>query len=356
MKAITLYDVARVAGVSYQTVSRVINQAEHVSARAREKVQQAMAELNYVPNRGAQLLAGKRQAALGLVSADLALHAPSQIASAVKKRASEQGYAVLISMVTSLSETDCRKAVQELLAQRVDGLIINVPLEDDAAKRLSELAAPLPVLFLDVSEQAQVNSLVFSPAQGAKLGVAHLLEQGHSNIALLAGPQSSVSARAHLEGWHHALAEAGVNACAVASGDWSAQSGYEKAHGMLADGVKPDAILVANDQMALGVLRACAEKGISVPRQLSVVGYDDTTDSAWFTPPLTTVRQAFRLAGEKAVDWLIGEHNPQTLSQMRLPVTLIVRGSTAAGGSESTEDLASRLQELAAFADKLGLR
>lgn len=356
MKAITLYDVARAAGVSYQTVSRVINRAEHVSARTREKVQRAMADLNYVPNRGAQLLAGKRQLALGLVSADLALHAPSQIASAVKSRASERGYAVLISMVTNYAEAACREAVQELLAQRVDGLIVNVPLEDDAARRLSDLAAPLPVLFLDVSEQAQVNSLVFSPAQGATLGVAHLLEQGHSRIALLAGPESSVSARARLQGWHHALAEAGIEACAVANGDWSAQSGYEKAHSLLASAVKPDAILVANDQMALGVLRACAEKGISIPRQLSVVGYDDTTDSAWFTPPLTTVRQAFRTAGERGVDWLIGKHDPQKLSQTRLPVTLIVRGSTAVAGPGSKDDLASRLQELAAFADKLDLR
>lgn len=356
MKAITLYDVARMAGVSYQTVSRVINQAQHVSARTREKVQQAMAELNYIPNRGAQLLAGKHQPTLGLVSTDLALHAPSQIASAVKRRAAELGHAVLMSMVTSNAEVDCRAALQELLAQRVDGLLVNVPLEDDVARRLRELAAPLPVLFLDVSEQAAVNSLVFNPLQGAQLGVAHLLEQGHSQIALLAGPTSSVSARARLEGWQQALKAAGLDPCAVAHGDWSAQSGYEKAHSLLMNASKADAILVANDQMALGVLRACAEKGIAVPQQLSVVGYDDTTDSAWFTPPLTTIRQAFREAGERGVEWLLGEHDVNALSRTQLPVTLIVRGSTAAVPSEPTEDLASRWHELAALANKLGLR
>jgi DNA-binding LacI/PurR family transcriptional regulator len=356
MKAITLYDVARLADVSYQTVSRVINQAEHVSARTREKVQLAMAELNYIPNRGAQLLAGKRQPTLGLISADLALHAPSQIASAVKRRASEQGYAVLISMVTGNAEGDCRVAVQEMLAQRVEGLMINVPLEDDVALRLRELAAPLPVLFLDVSEQAEVNSLVFSSSQGAQLGVTHLLEQGHSRIALLAGPLSSVSARARLDGWKQALITAGVAPCAIASGDWSAQSGYEKTHGLLANAAKPDAILVANDQMALGVLRACAEKGIAVPQQLSVVGYDDTTDSAWFTPPLTTIRQAFRDAGEQGVDWLISERDASALSQTQLPVTLVVRGTTAPVTQDLPDDLAHRLQELAALANKLGLR
>lgn len=132
MKAITLYDVARVAGVSYQTVSRVINDAEHVSARTREKVRQAMAALHYVPNRGAQQLAGKRTRTLGLMTSDLALHAPSQIASAVKSRAVEQGASVLISMVEQPAQ--CQAALQELLAQRVEALLVNVPLEDAPQK------------------------------------------------------------------------------------------------------------------------------------------------------------------------------------------------------------------------------
>ncbi len=151
MKAITLYDVARVAGVSYQTVSRVINDAEHVSARTREKVRQAMAALHYVPNRGAQQLAGKRTRTLGLMTSDLALHAPSQIASAVKSRAVEQGAGVLISMVEQPAQ--CQAALQELLAQRVEALLVNVPLEDAQAEMLQEMASPTPVLFLDVSPQ-----------------------------------------------------------------------------------------------------------------------------------------------------------------------------------------------------------
>ena len=138
MKAITLYDVARVAGVSYQTVSRVINDAEHVSARTREKVRQAMAALHYVPNRGAQQLAGKRTRTLGLMTSDLALHAPSQIASAVKSRAGERGASVLISMVEQPAQWQA--ALQELLAQRVEALLVNVPLEDTQAEMLQEMA------------------------------------------------------------------------------------------------------------------------------------------------------------------------------------------------------------------------
>lgn len=350
MKTITLYDVARVAGVSYQTVSRVINQAAHVSPRTRDKVQAAMQELNYVPNRGAQQLAGKATRALGLLTTDLALHAPSQIASAVKRRAGEVGFSVLISMVESHDWQACLTALQELQAQRVEGLLVSVPLEREVAEALAA-ASPMPVLFLDVGNDAQVNSLVFDAEQGARLGVEHLLALGHRHIALLAGPQTSVSARARLSGWQRALQQAGIEPGAVAFGDWSAASGYEKAHTLLNEKPYPDAVLVANDQMALGVLRACAEKGIRVPGQLSVIGYDDTTDSAWFTPPLTTIRQQFKEAGRHSVDWLIAQPAADSTSrQMRQSVELIVRGSTAAKQPEALQDddLAQCLQELAA--------
>lgn len=352
MKAITLYDVARLAGVSYQTVSRVINDAEHVSARTREKVQQAMAELHYVPNRGAQQLAGKRTRTLGLITTDLALHAPSQIASAVKSRAGECGASVLISMVEHPER--CQAALQELLAQRVEGLLVNVPLDDPLAEQIRQLAAPVPVLFFDVSPAAKVHRLAFDAEQGAQLGAEHLLSLGHRRIALLSGPESSVSSRARLAGWRARLAQDNLVPCAVAHGDWSAASGYEKGHQLLAGSAIPDAILVANDQMALGVMRACAEKGIAVPGQLSVVGFDDTADSAWFSPPLTTVRQAFRVAGERSVEWLLSGSTDE-LWQTQLPVTLVERHSSARHAPQQAdrEALAQQLKSLALMAEQL---
>ncbi|AUU89673.1 lac repressor [Enterobacteriaceae bacterium ENNIH3] len=349
MKTITLYDVARLAGVSYQTVSRVINQGEHVSARTREKVLAAMAELHYIPNRGAQQLAGKRTKTLGLLTSDLALHAPSQIASAVKSRATQSGVNVIISMPEVQDARGCTAALQDLLAQRVDGLLVNVPLDDEQAEALSALAGPVPVLFLDVSETAAVNSLIFDADQGARLGAAHLLEQGHQRIALLGGPQSSVSARARMSGWLAALSESGLSPCGCEYGDWSAASGYEKGHLLLAADTPPQAILVANDQMALGVIRVCAERGLTVPGQISVVGYDDTADSAWYSPPLTTIRQAFKIAGERSVEWLLARlaGDDTGIGQTRLPVTSI---------NVSGETLARRLNELAQLAAQLDRR
>ena len=350
MKAITLYDVALLAGVSYQTVSRVINDAEHVSARTREKVQQAMAELHYVPNLRAQQLAGKRTRTLGLITTDLALHAPSQIVSAVKSRAAEQGASVLISMVEQPQQ--CQAALQALLAQRVDALLVNVPLDDEHAEQLRALASPVPVLFLDVSPSAQVNSLVFNAGQGAHLGVEHLLSLGHQHIALLSGPESSVSARARLAGWKAALARAGHDAAAVAYGDWSAASGYEKGHVLLSGAALPDAILVANDQMALGVLSALAQLNRSGSQAVSVTGYDDTADSLYFQPPLTTVAQDFDLLGKRAVERLIAlMAAPQLRIRELLPTRLIVRQS--AWPLAAAEDRQQTLAQLKALVEKL---
>lgn len=346
-KSVTLYDVAQRAGVSYQTVSRVINQAANVSARTREKVGQAMADLHYVPNRVAQQLAGKSGRAFGLVTADLSLHAPSQIASAVKSRASREGFNVLIAMLENISPDACESAIDSLLAQRVDGILVNVPLEDNDAAAVAARYPNLPLLFLDVAPDAGVNSLVFDAFQGADLGVAHVLQAGITRVALLNGPQTSVAAKLRRQGWRQALQKAGLTPVAESEGDWSAAGGYRHCHELLAQ--HPQALLVANDQMALGVLRACAERGIQVPGQLAVVGYDDTADSAWFIPPLTTIRQDFPQLGHACVAWLMAAMAGEQPTSSVLPVSLVVRETTYSQNAPvvHARTLAAQLQVLA---------
>ncbi|GBU13912.1 lactose operon repressor [Enterobacterales bacterium] len=335
-KSVTLDDVARHAGVSYQTVSRVLNQAAHVSLKTRDKVERAMLALNYVPNRVAQQLAGKRSYTLGLATTELALHAPSQIASSVKTRASQLGFNVVISMIDTLSLASCRAAVSELIAQRVDGVLINVPLEAEAAQSIVEFCGPLPVMFLDVAPDAPVFKTLFDPHGGAKQGVEHLLQLGHRRIALLTGPLASVSARLRHQGWLEALSQQQIAPCATLQGDWSAASGYQLALSLLNHSPRPTAILVANDQMALGVLRAVHERGLRVPEHISVVGYDDTEDSAYFQPPLTTIKQDFRQLGGESVSRLVEELEPNAARQknsLLLPTLLVVRNTTAPVGS-----------------------
>lgn len=350
MKPVTLYDVADHAGVSYQTVSRVVNQAINVSAKTRERVEAAMAELNYIPNRVAQQLAGKRTTLIGVLTANLALHAPSQIVSAIKSRADKIGASVVIAMVERSGVAACKEAIHHLLTQRITGLIVNYPLDDDDAVAVAAACGSVPVLFLDVSEHVPVNSVTFSHAEGTRLGVEHLVNAGHQHIALLAGPDSSVSARLRLKGWHQHLTAHHLQPAAEIAGDWSALSGFQQTMQMLNDGAIPTAMLVANDQMALGAIRAITESGLRVPEDISVVGYDDTEDSSCYLPPLTTIKQDFRLLGQSSVDRLMAlSARGETPENDSLPVTLVQRKTVHAPRSKrrSAQMLAEDLMHLA---------
>ncbi|MBB1199245.1 LacI family DNA-binding transcriptional regulator [Enterobacteriaceae bacterium 89] len=357
-KSVTLYDVAEHAGVSYQTVSRVINQAAHVSGKTRLKVEAAMEALNYVPNRVAQQLAGKLSQTLGLVTTNLSLHAPSQIAAAVKTQAGKMQFNVVISMLEQPGLAASKAAVQSLLSQRVDGLIVNIPLENSDALALQEACGAVPAMFLDVSPDLPANSTIFDPLAGARLGVEHLVELGHRSIAILNGPQSSVSARLRYEGWLQMLLQHQLKPVVVMEGDWSSISGFEQVSRLLLEGKTPGAIIVANDQMALGALRALAEHGLRVPADVSVVGYDDTEDSACFIPPLTTIKQDFKALGKACVERLVTQiqHPNAQPSAQTLPVTLVERKTTAAPNNDvpQAKALADELAQLARRVAKLG--
>lgn len=331
-KSATLDDVARQAGVSYQTVSRVLNQAPHVSPKTRHKVELAMTELNYVPNRVAQQLAGKHSLTLGLATTDLSLHAPSQIAAAIKRKARELGYNVVIAMIDDHCEHACQQAINELLAQRVDGILVNVPLKPKRSQKIAQQCADTPVLFLDVDPQSAAFSVLFDPKLGAIQGAEHLIALGHQQIVFICGPKDAISAQLRYQGWLQALSTASLVPQAVYYGEWNARSGYQAAQKLLTSNIPFSAILVANDQMALGVLRALHEHNIDVPSRVSVIGYDDTDDSAYFHPPLTTIRQNFKLLGEESVSRLIVRlhHTIEPLSESLLLATeLTIRQTTA---------------------------
>ncbi len=331
-KSATLDDVARQAGVSYQTVSRVLNHAPHVSPKTRNKVELAMVQLSYVPNRVAQQLAGKHSRTLGLATTDLSLHAPSQIAAAIKRKARELEYNVVIAMVDDHSEHACKQAINELLAQRVEGILVNVSLKPKRSQKIAEQCANTPVLFLDVDPQSTAFSVLFDPKEGAIQGAEYLIALGHQHIALICGPKDAISSQLRYQGWQQALNTASLAPQAVYHGEWSARSGYQETQKLISSHIPFSAILVANDQMALGVLRALHEHHIEVPRQVSVIGYDDTADSAYFQPPLTTIRQNFKRLGEESVSRLVVRlHHTITppSESLLLATELTIRQTTA---------------------------
>ncbi len=345
-RSVTLDDVAHLAGVSYQTVSRVLNHSEQVSPRTRAKVEAAMQQLNYVPNRVAQQLAGKNTRTLGLATSDLALMAPAQIASAIQQRAAAQGYHLVIAMANASSAP--QDTVNELLAQRVDALLINLPLDAQQAGQIQLQCGNKPTLFLDVERSATVAQCQYQSESGAKQAVDHLVALGHQQIGVLNGPERSASARARFTAWQQALSAHRLTPFCVLSGDWSAASGYQAVLAQLPDKL-PQALLVANDQMALGAMRALHQHGVNIPAEISLIGYDDTAESAWYQPPLTTVRQDLQQLGAISVDRLVAQLEGGTLADERLETELVLRETTAAPqqGQVNVREIAQQLQALA---------
>ncbi|MFS2222317.1 LacI family DNA-binding transcriptional regulator [Pantoea sp. B65] len=328
-RSATLEDVANLAGVSQQTVSRVLNNPALVSQRTRDTIMQAMHTLNYVPNRSAQLLAGKALPALGLITASLTLHAPSQVAAAIKSHAEAHQLQVTMAMLKSADYPQLQVALNELRAQNIRAVIVSMPLEAEVAERLAIENNDMACLFLDVPPDTEVSCLRFDHRDGCGACVNHLWELGHREFGLLAGPVSSVSARLRLGCWREALHRLGVSNTMTAFGDWSAASGWAKTFELMSANPRISAIVVANDQMALGVLSALNKLHKSGSHAVSVTGYDDTADSLYFQPALTTVAQDFDLLGERAVQHIRNMlQEPQRRILELLPTRLVIRQST----------------------------
>jgi DNA-binding LacI/PurR family transcriptional regulator len=322
-------DVARVAGVSHQTVSRVINDADHVRPETRERVLRAMVELDYRPNSVARALVTGRSRTLGVVSFDTTLYGPASTLFGIERAAHAQGYFVSIISVTSLDRASVLGAVEHLRAQGVEGILLVTP-QDAAAEAVLQLPSDTPVVAVEAGPEGSVPIVAVDQFAGALAATRHLLELGHRTVWHIAGPADWLEARQRVDGWAAALAEAGADAPPLLSGDWSARSGYELGQ-RLATVRDVTAVFAANDQMALGLLRALYEAGRHVPRDLSVVGFDDIPEAQFFTPPLTTVRQDFNEMGRQSLMLLVDAISATRRSSQRVvvPPELRVRESTA---------------------------
>ncbi len=329
-KTATLADVAQLAGVSQQTVSRVVNTQGQVSARTRTRVMDAVGQLNYVPNRLAQGLARQRSQSIGFATNDISLHAPSQLTSGIERAAREAGFSLIVSIVPGYGLASVTQAVRALKERQVDGVLINASLSSMDAAEISRRFADVPCVFLDVPPGSPVNAALLDQYHGAALAAQYVVELGHTRIACVHGPQNAVAEHSRLQGWVDVLQRQGLALVAQQEGDWSPASGYAAAGALLASGIPFTAVLVGNDQMAVGVLRALWERGLNVPGDVSVIGYDDTAESALLIPPLTTIRQDFPTLGQKAFHHLKALLNGPEPTRVTLTrPELVVRASTA---------------------------
>lgn len=293
----TIFDVAKAAGVSHQTVSRVINRDPTVRPHMRARVTDAITTLGYRPRAAARALARGTNRALGLVTTGGALHGPASTGLGFNQAARRSGYHVLMADLDEPQPETMREAVETLLGHDVAAIVL-VAADATALAALAALPVPVPVPLITANgvpgQPGGGIAVSIDQRAGATLGVRYLLDAGHRRILHIAGPTVSQEAVLRCDAYVDTVTEAGLEALVV-RGDWTPESGYRAASTLDVDAV--DAVFCANDQMALGVLRAFAERGVRVPDDVALVGFDDIPEAAYFTPPLTTVRQDFAALG-----------------------------------------------------------
>lgn len=310
-KVVTIKDVAKAAGVSSMTVSRVLNDRPDVSPKTRKRVQNVIEELGYAPSEIARSLSQGRSNTIGVVSSGLELYGPSRILVGIEKQANELGFSLMVRLLHNPIESRGERALNELVANQVAGIIWAVAEIGNQREWLYQGRdkEATPVVFLSLNPRPGTTIVAVDNRLGGRLATSHLLEQGYQKIGIITGPQEWWEAREREFGWQEVLLQAGRENLEHLKehGDWTAASGY-KAMMKLLDRV-PDleAVFVSNDSMALGALRAAASCGRSVPHDLAVVGFDDIPESAYFSPPLTTVRQGLLRVGSEAV-CLLNQH------------------------------------------------
>ena len=327
----TMADVARVAGVSHQTVSRVLGDHPNVRKETRAKVLRAIEEMGYRRNSSARALVTRRTRTLGVVASNTTLYGPASTLFALEEAARAEGYTVSTVNLRKLVVDTLSEALDHLGEGGVEGVIVLAP-QRSAAEALAELRRPYPVVAVGTGSGAQIPSVNVDQHLGARLATGHLLAAGHATVWHLAGPEDWQEAVDRTVGWRATLEAAGIEPPAPLQGDWSPLSGYragQELAGWVGRGLT--AVFVANDQMALGVLRALREAGVRTPQDVAVVGFDDIPESEFFAPPLTTVRQDFAVVGKRSISLLldlIEGRSPSDDQGVLIEPQLVVRAST----------------------------
>ncbi len=340
-KRATLKDVAKAAGVSTQTVSRVVNGHPYISEKTRRLVEVAIAQTSYRPSALARSLHLNRSFTLGVVTFGLKYIGPSRTLNGIADKADELGYMLLMKKMDNLNTDRIDEVIDSLIAHHVDGIIWDVPEHDENRAWVDSIESlPVPIVFMSMEPKRGFSVVSTDSYLGAQMATQHLLDQGCQHIGHLAGPQVWWEARLRWQGWRDTLERAGhqISDQHWEQGNWSSAGGAAAAGKLFARYPEMDGIFVANDQMALSVLREAGRRGINVPEQLAVVGFDGIPESAYFYPSLTTISQDPQLLGGRAVQSLVemieaqhaapdGSVNAQTVL---IPPTLIVRESSRA--------------------------
>ena len=332
----TLEDVAGMCGVSYQTVSRVVNNSPAVADKTRSKVLRAIDQLGYRPNLTARRLATRRASVIGMVGSNITYYGPAQVMVAIEETAKREGYNLMFARVEGPGRAELQAAITDLCAHQVDGLIIGVHARGKLAL-IRKLCRHIPFVTLDEEVAADVPTVVVDQRHGVRLVIEHLLGLGHRRVAHISGPADWTPAEERKAAWSQTLLDAGLEPGPCVAGDWSAESGHRATEQLLALGIERfTAIFAANDQMALGALRALHDHCVHIPGEVSVAGYDDLPEARFFSPALTTVHHDFASEGGRCIQVLLSMVNGESpdLPLSMLQPGLAVRESTASARSK----------------------
>lgn len=337
-RAPNIRDVARLAGVSHQTVSRVLNNHSSIRDTTKARVTAVMEEMQYRPNRAARSLVTRHSRTIGVLSASSGQYGPARSIVAIEDAARAAGYYVNIANLAASDPESIAGALEHLMEQAIEGLVVIAP-QVRVFDVLARMSIEVPYVSFQPTGRG-VESVDRAPSDqvlGARLATRHLIELGHTEIIHLAGPQDWIEAEARMRGFLDEIDSAELNTNPPILGDWTADFGYRAGRELLRTR-EFSAVFAASDHMALGLLHALREGGIDVPGQISVVGFDDMPDTRHFQPPLTTVRQDFEKIGQRTVALLLGQMTGEVTAdgEQILPELVVRRSTERAPGASAT--------------------
>jgi DNA-binding LacI/PurR family transcriptional regulator len=324
-----MIDVAKLAGVSHQTVSRVLNDHPNVTEHTRLRVRAAIAELGYRPNRAARALVTGKSHVIGVIAQSSTLYGPASTLAAFAQAATASGFTISVESVRTLEQGPMQDAVSRHLDQRIAGLVVIAPV-DSANEVLDKVPNDIPLVCIDGDPQRSTELVTVDQEEGGYLATRHLLDAGHRTVWHVSGPEDWFDSRGRIAGWRRALREAGADIPPLIAGDWSAASGYHAGQ-MVARMSEITAVFAANDHLALGLLRALNEHGKRVPEDTSIVGFDDVPEAGFYTPPLTTIRPDFAAVATATLELLREQIDSGAARGQRrvIPPSLVSRQSVA---------------------------
>jgi len=335
-KRVTIKDVAQAAGVSTQTVSRVMNKFSYVSDETRQRVEEIVEQLGYRPSTLARSLIQQRSYTLGVVTFGLKHIGPSRTLNGIADKADQLGYMLLMKEIENTNRFN--DVIDSFLSRQVDGILWVAPEIGDNHAWVDEGLEKIsvPILFVAMQPRKGIPSVSTDNYRGAVMAIQHLLDCGRKKIGHISGPSDWWEADERKRGWRDALQTAGMDVSEqyCVEGNWSSASGEQALIQLLNSFPDMDAVFVANDQMALSVLREALRQGIRVPEQLAVVGFDNIPESAYFYPSLTTISQDLQMLGEQSVQNIVEmirsrqENQPVLARSMFIQPTLLIRESS----------------------------